>query len=162
PQIVARAALALAHGAGSCGMVWGQELDLKYETITASEDQLRQIHRGKTGALINAAVQMGAAAALAQPELCAALEQYAQDLGLVFQIVDDVLDVTSTAEELGKPIGSDAANGKTTFVTLYGVPGAMELAEGINRANCGRMQQQFGDKAWFLIELASQLLGRRS
>jgi len=162
PRIVASAAQALAHGAGSRGMVWGQELDLKYETETATEAQLRQIHRGKTGALIHAAVQMGAAAALADAKACEMLERYAYDLGLVFQIVDDVLDVTSTAEELGKPIGSDAANGKTTFVTLYGVQGAMELAETLNRETCCRMQQQFGENAWFLIRLAEQLLYRRN
>lgn len=102
------------------GMVYGQELDLKYEALAATEEQLRLIHRNKTGALINAAIQMGAAAARADDAQCRALEHYAYGLGLVFQIVDDVLDVTSTPEQLGKPIGSDSENGKTTFVTLYG------------------------------------------
>lgn len=157
-----RAAFALSHGAGSRGMVWGQELDLHSENQSISEQQLRQIHHGKTGALINAAVQMGAAAAEASPEVCTALEQYAFDLGLVFQIVDDVLDVTSTEAELGKPIGSDAENGKTTFVTLYGVEGAMELAKQTNAKLCDSMQCQFGEKAAFLIELAKNLLDRRS
>ncbi|SCJ54559.1 Farnesyl diphosphate synthase [uncultured Clostridium sp.] len=78
--------------------------------MAATEDQLRLIHRNKTGALINAAIQMGAAAAKADEAQCRALEQYAYGLGLVFQIVDDVLDVTSTPEQLGKPIGSDTRN----------------------------------------------------
>lgn len=157
-----QAAAALGRGAGSRGMVWGQELDLKYEALAATEEQLRLIHRNKTGALINAAVQMGAAAAAASAEDCAALEQYAFDLGLVFQIVDDVLDVTSTEAELGKPIGSDAENGKTTFVTLYGVQGAMELAQRVNEANCARMQRHFGEKAQFLLSMAQALLERRN
>ena len=98
PQACVQAAKALGLGAGSRGMVYGQELDLKYEALAATEDQLRLIHRNKTGALINAAVQMGAAAAEADTETCRVLEAYAYGLGLVFQIVDDVLDVTSTPE----------------------------------------------------------------
>ncbi len=160
--IRANAALVLAKGAGSRGMIYGQELDLYYETLQADETQLREIHRNKTGALINAAVQLGAAASSADADTCAALEQYAFALGLVFQIVDDVLDETSTAEELGKPIGSDRENGKTTFVTLYGVQGAMQLAERINDENCNEMQEVFGEKAGFLTALAKNLLVRRS
>ncbi len=111
-QACVQAAKALGLGAGSRGMVYGQELDLKYEALAATEEQLRLIHRNKTGALINAAVQMGAAAAGADADQCRALEAYAYGIGLVFQIVDDVLDVTSTPEQLGKPIGSDSENGK--------------------------------------------------
>ena len=97
-DVCVRAAAALSAGAGSRGMVYGQELDLKYEALAATEEQLRLIHRNKTGALINAAIQMGAAAARADDAQCRALEHYAYGLGLVFQIVDDVLDVTSTPE----------------------------------------------------------------
>lgn len=156
-----RAAQALGKGSGSHGMIHGQELDLKYEVLAATDEQLRMIHRNKTGALINAAVQMGAAAANATEQQCLALEKYAYDLGLVFQIVDDVLDVTSTAEQLGKPIGSDSENGKTTFVTLYGVKGALDLAETVNRAACEELTAHFGDKAVFLRQLAQQLLVRK-
>ena len=86
PAIVnVRAARALGAGAGSRGMVYGQELDLKYEALAATEEQLRLIHRNKTGALINAAVQMGAAAAGADADQCRALEAYAYGIGLVFQ-----------------------------------------------------------------------------
>lgn len=158
----AQAALALAAGAGSKGMVWGQELDLRYENQPMDETTLRLIHKNKTGALINAALQLGAAAAEAGPADCAALEAYAYDLGLVFQIVDDVLDVTSTSAALGKPVGSDAENGKTTFATLYGSEKAMALARQINETACGRLQAVYGEKADFLVQLAQQLLGRRS
>ena len=163
PAIVnVRAARALGAGAGSHGMVYGQELDLKYEALAATEEQLRLIHRNKTGALINAAVQMGAAAAGATPQQCEILASYAYGLGLVFQIVDDVLDVTSTPEQLGKPIGSDSENGKTTFVTLYGADGAMALAQKLNEQICRDLQQHFGVKAAFLQQLAQQLLVRKN
>ena len=154
--------IANAPGAGSRGMVYGQELDLKYEALAATEEQLRLIHRNKTGALINAAVQMGAAAAGATPQQCEILASYAYGLGLVFQIVDDVLDVTSTPEQLGKPIGSDSENGKTTFVTLYGADGAMALAQKLNEQICDDLQQHFGVKAAFLQQLAQQLLVRKN
>lgn len=161
-QACVRAARALGAGAGSRGMVYGQELDLKYEALAATEDQLRLIHRNKTGALINAAVQMGAAAAEADTETCRVLEAYAYGLGLVFQIVDDVLDVTSTPEQLGKPIGSDSENGKATFATLYGVQGAMDLAQKLNAETCAQLHSHFGTKAAFLEQLAQQLLVRKS
>ena len=161
-QACVRAARALGAGAGSRGMVYGQELVLKYEALAATEDQLRLIHRNKTGALINAAVQMGAAAAEADTETCRVLEAYAYGLGLVFQIVDDVLDVTSTPEQLGKPIGSDSENGKTTFATLYGVQGAMDLAQKLNAETCAQLHSHFGTKAAFLEQLAQQLLVRKS
>ena len=143
-------------------MVYGQELDLKYEALAASEEQLRLIHRHKTGALINAAIQMGGAAAQADEAQRKALEAYAYGIGLVFQIVDDVLDVTGTAEQLGKPIGSDSENGKTTFVTLFGVDGAMQLAEKLNDETCTALRDAFGEKSAFLEQLARTLLNRRS
>lgn len=161
-QACVRAAKALGAGAGSRGMVYGQELDLKYESLAATEEQLRLIHRNKTGALINAAVQMGAAAAEADEEKCKALEAYAYGIGLVFQIVDDVLDVTSTPEQLGKPIGSDSENGKATFATLYGVQGAMELAGQLNAKTCAELRGRFGEKAAFLEQLAQRLLTRKN
>ena len=162
PQICVAAARALGAGAGSRGMVYGQELDLKYEALAATEEQLRLIHRNKTGALINAAVQMGAAAAQANETQCRELEGYAYGIGLVFQIVDDVLDVIGSQEQLGKPIGSDSENGKTTFVTLYGTEGAMELARRLNEQTCASLRAEFGEKSTFLEQLARELLVRRS
>ena len=162
PEVCLQAVQALSRGAGSCGMVYGQELDLKYEVLDTTESQLLQIHRNKTGALINAAVQMGAAAAGADAAQREALEQYAYGLGLMFQIVDDVLDATATTEQLGKPAGSDRANGKTTFVTLYGPDGAMTLAQQVNQDTCEAVRTAFGDKAAFLEQLASAMLERRS
>ena len=136
-DVCVRAAAALSAGAGSRGMVYGQELDLKYEALAATEEQLRLIHRNKTGALINAAIQMGAAAARADDAQCRALERYAYGLGLVFQIVDDVLDVTSTE-------------------------GAMQLAQDLNNETCAELHRNFGSKAAFLEQLAQQLLVRKN
>ena len=144
-EIRVRAAQALGMGAGSHGMVYGQELD-----------------RHKTGALINAAIQMGAAAAQATEQQSKELEDYAYGIGLVFQIVDDVLDVVGSQEQLGKPIGSDSENGKTTFVTLFGTDGAMELAKKLNNETCASLHREFGEKSAFLVELARELLVRRS
>ena len=157
-----RACRALAKGAGAQGMIWGQELDLHFEHLAPAEEELRLIHRNKTGALINAAVQMGVAAAQGAPEDALCLESYAFDLGLVFQIVDDVLDVTSTQEELGKPIGSDQENGKTTFVTLYGVEGAQGLAAQVNQKACDALRGRYGSRADFLVSLAQSLLVRKN
>ena len=161
-EICVRAAQALGIGAGSHGMVYGQELDLKYEALAATEEQLRLIHRHKTGALINAAIQMGAAAAQATEQQSKELEDYAYGIGLVFQIVDDVLDVVGSQEQLGKPIGSDSENGKTTFATLYGVEGAMALAQRVNEKTCSALRETFGEKSTFLEQLAQQLLTRKN
>ena len=116
----------LAKGGGDRGMLYGQELDKHFETVRANEQELLALHAHKTGALIIAAVELGCAAAGVRPddEARRALVRYAAEVGLVFQIVDDILDVTSTTEELGKSVGSDADNDKTTFITLYGLQGA--------------------------------------
>ena len=159
-SVCVHAAQALGAGAGSRGMVYGQELDLKYEALAATEEQLRLIHRHKTGALINAAIQMGGAAAQANEVQRKALEAYAYGIGLVFQVVDDVLDVTGTAEQLGKPIGSDAANGKTTFVTLHGVERSRGIAQELTDGACGVLRAAFGGRAQFLETLAASLLER--
>ena len=154
------AAAQLARAAGTRGMIYGQELDLYYETRNACEDELYRIHRNKTGMLIHAAVQLGAIAAQASSGERNALERYAFGIGLVFQIVDDILDVTSTSEELGKPVGSDEENGKSTFVTLFGLDGSRRLAREKNQQACGALLN-FGERACFLRELADSLLARR-
>ena len=155
-----QAAAVLAKAGGARGMLYGQELDKRYETQPASEEQLRALHAHKTGALIVAAVELGCLAAGADEALRAALAQYAAELGLVFQIVDDILDVTATTAELGKPAGSDASMDKTTFVTLYGLEGARALAEDHNRAALDALQG-FGEEAALLRLLADDLLQRK-
>ena len=150
----------LAKAGGARGMLYGQELDKRYETMPASQEQLLELHAHKTGALIVAAVELGCLAAGADEALRAALAQYAAELGLAFQIVDDILDVTATTAELGKPAGIDASMDKTTFVTLYGLQGARALAEDHNRAALDALQG-FGEEAALLRLLADDLLQRK-
>ena len=154
------AAQLLAMGGGARGMLYGQELDKHFETVRADEQQLLSLHAHKTGALILAAVRLGCAAAHAEEAQRSALDRYAAEVGLVFQIVDDILDVTSTTEELGKPVGSDAANEKTTFVTLYGLEGARALAQSHNQAALDALASM-GERADFLREFAASLLTRK-
>lgn len=155
----AEAVRVLSRAAGANGMVLGQELDLAFEEKQANEEELRGIHRRKTGMLIDAAAQLGAVAANASGVQRTALSQYAFSIGLVFQIIDDILDVTSTAQQLGKPIGSDAEQNKTTFVTLYGVPRSREIARMLTN-EARRALACFGERAWFLQAFADRLLNR--
>lgn len=150
----------LAYGAGARGMLYGQELDKTFETRRASEQELLELHRHKTGALITTAVALGCAAAGRDIPIIQPLTRYAQELGLVFQIVDDILDVTSTTEMLGKPVGSDEANDKTTFVSLYGLDGAVALAHSHTDAALDALKP-LGPRADFLREMATALLNRK-
>lgn len=150
----------LAHGAGAQGMVYGQELDLAFENRTPSRQDLLQIHQHKTGALIKTAVLFGAVAAEQLEQVRSPLSDYADKLGLVFQIVDDVLDVTASAEQLGKPVGNDAADGKITFATLEGVESCRAQCSALTEQACLDLQKQFGVRADFLVQLAQTLCGR--
>ncbi len=113
---------ALTMASGSLGMAGGQAIDLEAETRTLTLEQLEEMHARKTGALIRAAIQMSA---LCNPDVSeaelAGLETYAKCIGLAFQIQDDILDEIGDTEKLGKPQGSDRENGKSTFVSLYGL-----------------------------------------
>lgn len=119
-------ALELARAAGISGMIGGQVLDI--ESHSADVEALTRLCSLKTGALIRAAAKIGALAAGAGEGELAAADRYAQKLGLSFQITDDILDTIGDEAVLGKPIGSDADNQKTTFVTLLGLQGARELS----------------------------------
>ncbi|MBR6479297.1 MAG: polyprenyl synthetase family protein [Clostridia bacterium] len=120
---------ALANYSGLYGMLGGQALDILNENNEVTLEQLCEIHRLKTGALIRCACELGCAAADASSEQYEAAKNYAENLGIAFQIVDDILDVVGDPEKLGKEVGQDEANQKTTFVTLLGVDGAKKLAE---------------------------------
>ena len=150
----------LAQGAGTCGMVSGQVRDMQATGKHISQEALRRVHEEKTGALILAACLAGAHIAGANETQIHAIEQYARALGLAFQIADDVLDVTSTAEELGKTPGKDQKEEKTTYVSLYGVETAQKLAEqAAQRAENALLS--FGEKAEFLRITAQKSANRR-
>ena len=122
-------ALELFRAAGAGGMIGGQALDLEAEGRRLPATELEDVHRRKTGALISAACVIGAMAAGAPGAICEALRGYGADVGLAFQIYDDVLDATATSDQLGKTAGKDAAGGKSTFVTLLGAKAARAEAE---------------------------------
>jgi geranylgeranyl pyrophosphate synthase len=128
-ESLGRMAAELFRAGGVEGMVGGQWLDLEAERRALSLAELIEVHRGKTGALIRAACVLGGMAAEAGPEALAGLTSFGEDIGLAFQIADDVLDATGTSEELGKPAGRDAELKKSTFVVLCGIDGARLEAE---------------------------------
>ena len=123
----AHAARLLADNAGAEGMIGGQIIDMESENREVTPERLRIMDSKKTGALIKAACLLGCICAGASPEQFDAAELYAENIGLAFQIVDDILDVTSDEATLGKPIGSDKENNKSTYVSLLGLERCREL-----------------------------------
>jgi geranylgeranyl pyrophosphate synthase len=121
-------ALELARATGGAGMCGGQMLDIQAENTVVSAEQLARIHRLKTGALFLASVRCGAIAARASAGVRGALDSFGVHIGQAFQIVDDILDETSTAEQMGKATGKDAAGGKNTYPRLFGLARSRELA----------------------------------
>jgi len=126
-----RAILIVADAAGACGMVGGQAIDLEAAGSGASFDAegLRAMHARKTGALIRASAAAGAVMAGATQAQLAAIERFASELGLAFQIVDDILDVAGASADLGKTAGKDAAAGKPTYPALYGLDESRRMAD---------------------------------
>ncbi|HEV8361969.1 MAG TPA: farnesyl diphosphate synthase [Gemmatimonadaceae bacterium] len=118
----------LMRASGALGMVGGQWLDLAAAGGDTTVHELERMHRMKTGALLCASARIGARAANASEQIVAALDRFGAEVGLAFQIVDDVLDVTSTSDVLGKTAGSDASRGKRTYPALLGVNGALDRA----------------------------------
>lgn len=118
----------LARAAGSQGMAGGQAIDLASVGIALNEAQLREMHRLKTGALLQGSVEMGAACGTVSATALAALRDYGAAIGLAFQVVDDILDVTADSQTLGKTAGKDAAADKPTYVSLLGLDGARAQA----------------------------------
>lgn len=148
----------LAQNAGVQGMVGGQVIDLKYESETPDLQQLLSVHRLKTGALISAACLLGCIAAGADDEKIAAASAFAYDLGVAFQIKDDILDVVGSTEALGKPVGSDAENNKTTYITVRGMENAQKDVEMLTSAAVSRLSAF--ENTDFLKTLALYLVNR--
>jgi geranylgeranyl pyrophosphate synthase len=141
PEVRRAIALELFRAAGAGGMIGGQALDLEAEGRRLPPTALEDVHRRKTGALISAACVIGAMAAGAPGATCEALRGYGTDVGLAFQIYDDVLDATATSDQLGKTAGKDAADGKSTFVTLLGARAARAEAERLALRAVDRLGQ---------------------
>ncbi len=145
----------LSHSAGVFGMIGGQVLDLKYEGEKIGIDTINSIHSMKTSALINAACRLGCICANAL-SLFEVADEYAKNVGLAFQIVDDILDVVSTKEVLGKPINSDSENQKETYATIYGVEKCREIVNTLTNNAVKAVE----NKSSFLKEFAISLENR--
>ena len=159
PETLVRVVREISTAAGPEGMVGGQALDLESEGKHIDRDTLRRMHMAKTGALVRAAVRSGAILAGADDAKLAALTEYAEAFGLAFQITDDILDVTGDEAAIGKPVGSDERNQKSTYVTLTSLDEAKRLArEAVDRAH--QALAPLGEKAAFLDELAAYLITR--
>ncbi len=149
----------IAQAAGSLGMVGGQSLDMLHEKKHYPIEMLQTIHRHKTGSLITCSVLAGAVGAGADENQLEALKLYGDNIGLAFQIVDDLLDATSTTEQLGKAAGSDAERGKATYPAFYGIEKTRELAqEAVERST--RALAGFDEKAEPLRALATYIYTR--
>jgi geranylgeranyl diphosphate synthase type II len=152
----------IAKGTGTIdGMIGGQVVDLESERVRPDARTLEYIHRAKTGALITASVVAGgiyAGGSLAEVQR---LRDYARAIGLAFQIVDDVLDVTQTSEQLGKTAGKDTASEKITYPALFGIEESRKRADSLVTAACTSLDS-FGNRAATLIELAYFLVQRKN
>ena len=158
PQ-VAKALTVMAKKAGVYGMVGGQVVDVALTNQPMKKEQLHFIHELKTGALIEASMMIGAILAGATEAEVAAVEEIAKNVGFAFQIKDDILDVTSTTEELGKPVHSDEKNEKTTYVTLYGIEKAQRKVQEVSE-NAVNIYDALEYKNEFLRELILYLVTR--
>ena len=159
PEILLKVIKEFSTAAGAAGMVGGQSIDLESEGKKISMSTLQKMHLGKTGALFKAAIRSGAILAGANSIQLDALTIYAEKFGLAFQITDDILDVIGDEKNLGKPVGSDAKNNKSTYVTLTSIDTAKNLAQAAVYDAVDALKN-FGAEADFLRELVKYLLGR--
>lgn len=159
PERVLRAVSVLADNAGIDGMVGGQVMDLQLEKTGAEPEELKETYLKKTSCLLKAAAVCGCVLAGAEEKYIEYAEEYADSLGLAFQIIDDILDCTADEKTFGKPIGSDEKNGKTTYVTLYGIDGARKKAAELSKKAESLLNNFEGDSTT-LKELTEYLLNR--
>ena len=148
-----------SEAAGYNGMVGGQVIDLLSENKKVDIETLRLMHQAKTGALFRAAIRSGAILAGANKEEMIALTEYAENFGLAFQITDDILDVIGEAAKIGKPVGSDIKNNKSTYVTLYSLEKAKEMANDAVASALDALKI-FGREAEFLRHVVRYLITR--
>ena len=156
-----RLTLILDLAKASARMVVGQQLDLEAEGRSVSIEELERIHRNKTGALIRFSAEAGALIGDADEQAFAAVSKFAERLGLLFQITDDLLDVTQTTEELGKTAGKDSEAEKATYPAVFGVAQAEELAKKVH-ADVVESISTLGERGRLLVEIADAILTRRS
>ncbi|MBI4698263.1 MAG: polyprenyl synthetase family protein [Nitrospirae bacterium] len=160
-DILIKIIVELTQACGADGMVGGQAADILLEGKRIKEKDLLYIHTHKTGALIKASVRIGALMAAAPPSVLNSLTKYGTNIGLAFQIIDDILDIIGTQEELGKSPGADTARGKNTYPSVYGMEESIRKAEQLVEESLEALKG-FGAKAEPLREIATYLLKRRN
>jgi farnesyl diphosphate synthase len=170
-QLIAQSALndaqkvqvisSLSSAGGMAGMAGGQAIDLASVGKQLKQNELEQMHRLKTGALLRAAVQIGAIAIHLNEQEKKSLDVFASALGLAFQVVDDILDASSDSQTLGKTAGKDAAANKPTFVSLMGLDGAREFARKLHQEALDSLSI-WGDNADLLRAIASKVVNREN
>ncbi len=161
PSLIVLMLQELSRAAGATGMVVGQAIDLAAANQTLTLEHLERMHNHKTGALIEAAVTMGAlASGMVQPQQLKMLRSYAKSIGLCFQVQDDILDVITDTETLGKRQGSDQRHNKPTYVSLMGLDQARERAHALHLESLTAIQS-FGDKADILRQLSGYVISRK-
>jgi farnesyl diphosphate synthase len=143
-------------------MAGGQAIDLASVGVALTEDQLRQMHRLKTGALLEGSVMMGAACGDASASALRGLQRYGQALGLAFQVVDDILDVTADSATLGKTAGKDAANDKPTYVSLLGLAQAKSYAQSLLKEALDALKSTGLTHTHTLSALAERVVNRNT
>ena len=148
----------LSRAAGIFGMIGGQVIDIESANMQVNITRLKEMHKNKTGALIVASCVMGCIVAGGYDKIQDA-ENYGSNLGLAFQVVDDILDVSGDTQTLGKPAGSDALNDKTTFVNLFGMEQSKQISRELTTAAINALKP-FGEKAKPLAVLARKLCER--
>lgn len=151
----------LARASGSRQLVGGQVVDLECEGKKISPATLRYIHERKTAALITSSIRLGAMSANASPKELAALTEFGSALGLAFQIIDDILDITQTSQQLGKSAGKDAKAEKATYPSILGMPKAQAEARRLTKKAMQALDP-FGHRADALRSIADYLLSRQS
>ena len=161
PVRALRAIKLLSESSGTEGMIGGQVVDIESENKKITLDELKYIHLLKTGAIIRSSCVIGAVMSGADEEIISAVDEFAKNLGIAFQIRDDLLDVISTEEELGKPIGSDEKSDKSTYVTLAGRKKAEALVGEYSDKALSALGI-FGEKADFLKNLTEYMSVRKS
>ena len=154
-----RAMTILSHNPGIYGMIGGQVVDVELTGSRLNEEQLSYIYINKTGALIEAAMTIGVVLAGAPDDVVDKISETAYNIGIAFQIQDDILDETATFEELGKPIHSDQESGKITYVTLHGMEESKKKVEELSKKAVETIKELGGDNE-FLIELVKYLIHR--
>lgn len=161
PLNIVNAIKIVSNASGYDGMIGGQVIDIKSEGIKIDLELLKKMHRKKTGALITAPCMVAANLCGLDAEKTNKINSFAHNLGLAFQIKDDILDVEGNLETLGKDIGSDYENNKSTYVTIYGLDKAKEILNDVTKKTLAELDI-FGEKAEFLRNITKELASRKN